>query len=254
MGVLIARDNEISEHWNQMVNMFMAVLPESGGQYRLSQSNVNEFNEAELSCQSFPNTVAIRLDGSEVHLVPLLETVTEPPNVWINWHEAWRSPQMGPRQRRRQFHSSSVTVYIGAASETKLQVLRAEWAGAEVDEQNQNNFVFQGNGAAHPHWHLDGISRMHDVYTKHWSRISQDFMARRDLAREVNVSDEALQLFDISDVPSLSEDQWLGPSGPSDMHAENPGSCINVRRWLVSCVHYLQTEIQEQMHKGRLGY
>ncbi|MDP2779279.1 hypothetical protein [Devosia sp.] len=269
MTVLICRQSDVAAHWQNIRADFRRILPENGAFYdieRLSEDRV------QLRLGNGAAETTIRYDGQRVHLVPFLDVVSDQPqNYWLAWYESWKDPQSGQGKSRRQFHSSSITVYAGSPGSNKYQVLRAEWAGGEVVGNGKDQkVVFQGKGAAHPHWHLSGLETLGTAPLQ----LVDDVVADSDdelamLARELGAEDELLGTIAFPSQSRLeridpawasihlatsarwAQKEWTGQDGPHDMHATDPESCGEIRSWLISCVRYLQSELQTQIHRGR---
>lgn len=272
MTVLICRHAEVTDHWKKMLAGLRAVLPENGLHYRISQAGNYD---AELTVGNVAAEKTLRYDGRLIPVVPFIDvTQGQPTTYWLAWYEAWRQPQTGGAQGRRQFRSSSVTIYNGSAGSNKRQVLRAEWAGAEVVTiGKERQVVFQGRHAAHPHWHLAGLEKTVDL-ERNTSQPEADERSPTGLAafgtptdREVGVADRtALLEGNTSDLDLIdpawarvhlatsarwAQAEWRGPSGSNDTHATNPASCEEVRSWVISCIRYLQSELQGQISRAR---
>ena len=70
----------------------------------------------------------------------------------------------------------SQTVYYGKQDSLKHQLLRAEWAGVVREEGGRD--VFQSPGAAHPHWHVDGLRTYFREIERQLTEIQDDVALR----------------------------------------------------------------------------
>jgi hypothetical protein len=151
LPVLHKHPSELKAHWHATASDLGAILPQSGGEYRADF----EYAAATLVCSCFPGETALRLGGLAVPVVPLIQTTPDdPPLHWLGWHEEWGDP-VKARRHLLQFGASAITVYYGKPETAKRQLLRAEWTGVLGEDGDRD--IFQSPGAAHPHWHVDGI-------------------------------------------------------------------------------------------------
>jgi hypothetical protein len=274
MALLLERMDAINAHWQLLRGSLESVLPRGNGRVYIDREHSSSPTAA-LKCSNYADEIAERYGGLEVPVVPLLNSQNEEDAwFWLGWHEEWTAPNLGKTGKRLQFRSSAITVYIGLRGHVKRQLLRAEWAGPT--EQIDHRYVFQADGAAHPHWHVDGIKSYIDDVSRAFDRLSQDREVARELARDRvrDFADEAAEeditgLFEIPTVPLPSsgdltwteihlaacarwaEQPWPGPEGPHDMHANNPATCEQIRFWVLSCVRYLQAQIEDKLLRAR---
>lgn len=257
MMLLYASKPDILEHWKNTVTALNTVLPERPGGY--TGRSTADGLAVELVLRSADNEIALRHNDRPVPVVPFLDGLRDGSETyWLAWHEAWRVPQLSGKTRKGnlQFRSSSLTVYVGEIGAAKTQTLRAEWAGAEV-QSGTTAIVFQGGGAAHPHWHLSVLHGIED------GEIPRDG-TRSSLTEETEASttfailearlrslDPAWAGVHLAVSARWAEFEWPGPEGPHDMHAQNPTSLNQIRTWIVSCTRYLQSELQAQLQRGR---
>ena len=276
MPILLQRLAEIREHWQAVANDFANTLPRTGGTYRVSR-DISAPGIAILVCTNFRDELAVRYGGTRVTVVPFLQTTAdEMPRYWLGWYEEWHPPTGRKSERRLQYRSSAITIYYGTQGERKRQLLRAEWAGAEYFDERLGRYIFQADGAAHPHWHVNGIRGYFDDLAQELEKVARDTELCRDIAvdrvrdfgnEDVEADIAELITFPSFPLPSASElswttihlaanarwcdNPWRGPTGPQDMHANTPSDCIQIRRWLISCVRYLQAEIESNLIRGR---
>lgn len=255
--LLFASKPQIAEHWQATVKSLNTILPERPSGYTGIKSA--DDLTVELALRGAESETALRHNDRPVPVVPFLTGLRSGSQTyWLAWHETWRTPQQTSKTRKNnlQFRSSSLTVYVGEVGSAKTQALRAEWAGAEV-QSGTNTVVFQGSGAAHPHWHLAGL----------YDPASLDMGAPQpidDLGGQVEISetfaalDPRLQSLEpawagvhLAASAKWAEAEWPGPDGPHDMHAHAPGNCDQIRTWIVSCTRYLQAELRSQLTRSR---
>lgn len=267
---------DIHIHWNKIVNELQEILPRNGGFYNAT------FRTGDLStslvCQNYRDEVAIRYNEFSVPVVPFLETVPgDSPVYWLAWYEEWGRPKRRASQGRQQFKSSSIIIYYGNIGERKRQVLRAEWAGPDDYDSKKKSYVHQGKSAGHPHWHIDGLHVYINELRAKWEKLANDFELNKKLAVDTvrefgddQAEKDVSQILSWSEFPGIdaadelawagihlasnarwSEKPWAGPKVPHDMHANVPTDCAQVRRWLTSCVRYLQVELEDQLLKAR---
>ncbi|PTE12417.1 hypothetical protein C9427_00170 [Mesorhizobium helmanticense] len=152
--------------------------------------------------------------------------------------------------------------------EPKRQLFRAEWAGVQRVEKQVD--MFPGNGAAHPHWHVDAIRGYVDGIKQQLEELRQDAELNRELVlgrvRDFGDGEAERDVAGLFSAPQLqlptngemswtgvhlaadarwSEQPWPGPAGPHDVHAKGPKDLDALRCWLVSCVRYIQAEINK---------
>lgn len=274
MPMLIKKYTNIQTHWRTTAQRLSSILPRSGGDYKpgFQQGGL----VVNLYCSHYPTEIASRFAGATVPVVPFLETVPdESPTYWLGWYEEWCVPREGRSARRAQFKMSGITIYRGAEGAAKRQVLRAEWTGAENYDQLEDRHVFPADGAAHPHWHLDGLRAYSEELKGYFETLEKEYELRRDLAVEVARGADAVEAEDLfgiltpppSAIPSADESAWAaihlpararwseiawqGPAGPHDTHATTPADFEEIRRWLTSCVRYLQAQLQSELLRGR---
>ncbi|MGO8869200.1 MAG: hypothetical protein ACLQME_22145 [Alphaproteobacteria bacterium] len=264
MSLLLKHQADVKAHWRAIASELGGVLPPGGGTYYA----LSEYSVAVLVCSNFPQETAARLGGTRVHVVPLLQTTPDnPPMHWLSWHEEWCTPVKG-RRRHLQFGASDLTVYYGKPESPKRQLLRAEWAGVLREEGGKD--IFQAPGAAHPHWHVDGIrTYFNELEQNRQTKI--DALVAETVKEFDGDEDQRGAIEPFSDfLPTVpdrdelcwtgvhlaahakwAEKSWPGPAGPHDMHAAGPIDLPPLRRWLTSCARYLQAQIQEQLLRGR---
>lgn len=274
MTILICRHAEVIGHWKQTLTALRKILPENGHHYTLSNE---EGYEVELTVGNAAREVTLRYDGRHIPVVPFLDVPSgRTSTYWLAWHEGWRQPQTGTGRDRRQYRSSSIAVYVGEPGSNKDQVLRAEWAGAEYETVGKSRqIVFQGRGAAHPHWHLAGLENNGNIATRGLSQFEPAEPAAIGLAAFADEAGDAGAVRDgtafleagrnsrldmiepawasihLATSARWAQMEWTGPSGPHDTHSANPVNCGEIRSWVVSCVRYLQSELQGQVRRGR---
>jgi hypothetical protein len=268
MSLLLRNVKEIRDHWHNVASNLGSILPGAANTYRAwFQEPTGTI--ASLGCQQYPQETALRSDGIAVPIVPLIAVMPdESPIYWMGWYEEWR-PQRTTTSRRLRFHTTAITVYYGESEASKYQLIRAEWAGVENVDENQID-ILQGRGAAHPHWHIDAIRSYVTGLKQCIEELSRDADLRRDLAVDrVRVFGDKGAEKDVAGLftlPSLalpsdrelnwtgihlaanarwSDREWPGPDGPHDMHASGPVDLPDIRRWLTSCVRYIQAEINK---------
>jgi hypothetical protein len=272
--LLLENIQGINAHWQSLRNSLGGLLPRENGTAYIEKESSSSPTAA-LRCRNYADEIAERYGGRTVPVVPLLSDQTdEQPWFWLGWYEQWGVPSRGRVRKRLQFGSSAVTVYVGLRGSEKRQLLRAEWAGPT--EESDDRFVFQSDGAGHPHWHVDGIRGYLEDVLRSWDRLVDERKAARDLARDRvrDFGDEQAEedIANLFEIPAISlptandlawteihlaacarwaERPWPGPSGPHDMHASNPENCEQVRDWLLSCVRYLQAEIEDKLLRAR---
>ena len=275
MTLLVCREADVFDHWRRTISALRDVLPENGGHY-IHRPDPSSFS-VELTVGKVPSETTHRYAGGRVPIVPFLDVPTgQPSTYWIAWHEGWRLPQARSRSKSRQFRSSSITIYSGLPGCAKTQVLRAEWAGAEaVSVGSKTKIRFQGNGAAHPHWHLAGLDRA-TVETgglAQFDAADTETTALAAFAEAVASADpnsDRITHAGSADLPRLADiapawarihlaasarwaqEEWNGPGSADTMHAFNPADCGEIRSWIVSCVRYLQSELQGQVRRRRM--
>lgn len=253
----------IKGHWHAVASELDAILPKSGGRYRAHFEDL----VATIVCSKFPGEMAVRFGGTEVPVVPLLQTTPDdPPVYWLGWFEQWRSPSK-PARNKLQFSASAMTVYYGAADRPKRQILRAEWSG--VLNEKAGIDVFQSPGSAHPHWHVDGIKsyfvEIQEGLDRQVRAVAQDakeFVGDPKSVTSVEFGTEVpIYIPNASELcwtgvhfaveANWSEIPWSGPDGLHDSHARGPADLKQIRAWLTSCARYLQAEIQAQLLRAR---
>jgi hypothetical protein len=267
MPLLISRPPQVKEHWHAVAHALGAILPGGTNTYRAVWEEPAA-TTATLKCQSYEVETAERQNGMRVPVVPLIAALPgESPVYWISWYEVW-VPERRLRSPGLQFQASAVTVYYGVSGESKRQLFRAEWAGVQTVEQQVD--VFQGGGAAHPHWHVDAIRDYIQGIKLELERLTQEAVLNRELAldRVRDFGDDRAER-DVAGLflaPQLrlpteiemswtgihlaaearwSEQLWPGPEGPHDVHAKGPKDLGAIRWWLTSCVRYIQFEINK---------
>jgi hypothetical protein len=274
MVALLETRNGIRAHWRTAASQLGAALPLTGGNY-FAQYNSSEY-VASLGCNNHPNEVALREGGLAVPVVPLLHSTSDDSiDYWLGWHEQWRVPTSGST-RRLQFKFSAVTVYWGPKGVSKRQLIRAEWAGADGYDQTRERDVFPADGSAHPHWHIDGFRTQLEELRRQIDEVVNEHELKRELAeeqiREFGERESESAIVSLFDLPSIrlpsnselawtrihlatnaswSSNLWSGPDGPHDTHAQNPNSVAEIRNWLMSCVRYLQSQIEKEIHRAR---
>jgi hypothetical protein len=265
--LLLRKDHEIKAHWHATASDLAAILPRSGGNYW----PIFEHYVSTLSCTNFQRETALRLGGLTVPIVPLLQTTPgDPLQHWLGWHEEWIVPNRGRAGRFMQFRSSALTVYFGKTDSPKRQLLRAEWAGVEREENEKD--IFQSQGSAHPHWHVDGIKEYFDDLRRQYSnrQISDDLSEEKaqefdaQKAEQDASSQFAALLLDLPTNDELcwtrihlaahakwATEPWPGPAGPNSTHATGPRDLPALRSWLTSCARYLQAQIENELLRHR---
>jgi hypothetical protein len=266
MPLLSKRRDEVKHHWHAAASALGDILPGSAKSYRPF------FEEpagttATLVCQRFHSETALRDTGLRIPIVPLIESASsESPTYWMSWYEQW-SPEIRASSNKLRFHSSSITIFKGVQDAPKLQLFRAEWSGVQKVEKQKD--IFQGNGAAHPHWHFDALRSYLENTGRQLARAEQhpenarvaaadevrdfgDVPLEQEVAssfRPVDYSPSANELdwtaIHLANDARWSEQAWPGPEGPHDVHARGPESPDALRRWLSSCVRYVQAEINK---------
>jgi len=205
--------------------------------------------------------MAERDSGLRVAVVPLIEAaLSESPVYWLSWYEQWTAAS-----KKLQFLSSSLTIYKGAQDKPKLQLLRAEWAGVQRIERQTD--IFQGNGAAHPHWHFDAPREYPEDQDSQFGQESEAIRGAvveeyRDYG-DSQAEEEVASLFGhpAAQSPEKSahkwssihlpvaarwcDEVWPGPEGPHHVHASGPKDPESLRNWLSSCTRYVQAEINK---------
>lgn len=267
MPLLLKRREEVKNHWHAAAHELGGILP---GEKRLYRSRWDEpaGTAATMICQAFPGEWAERDNGLRVPIVPLIQSLPdESPVYWVSWFEQW-SPEEKANSRNLQFRSSSITFYRGAQDSPKLQLLRAEWTGVQKIEKSTD--IFQGSGAAHPHWHFDALHGYLDDVARQIDAVGGlsdaiqgeaveefrefgDEQAEREVAaiflpRTVQLpsqSELSWSAIHLAAAARWSEEAWPGPDGPHDVHARGPESLEALRRWIYSCVRYVQAEINK---------
>ena len=251
MPVLLKKHTEIRVHWEALGAAMQTILPRSGGSYRAQY----EHAVANLRCSNFPDETAFRIGGTQVTVVPLVQTTeSDPPLHWLSWFEEWTEPKTRAGRRQLQFGSSSITVYYGKQSNPKRQLLRAEWTGALREEHGQE--VFQAPGAAHPHWHVDGVRA---YFSEHEQSLLDPIVSEgavSEIPREPTfvIPDRAELCWTgvhLATHAQWPDNPWPGPAGPHDMHAAGPSDLLPLRNWLISCTRYLQAQIQGELLRAR---
>lgn len=260
MPVLVRRFHQVRERWHATANAFSKVLPVTGGDYRADFDNVG--SQAILRCRNYPDEAAVRIGGTQVLVVPFLPTLRqEEPQYWLGWHEEWEQPRQKSPTKSIQFRSSAITIYYGQVGMAKRQLLRAEWAGAESYDANENRHVFQADGAAHPHWHLDGIRSYYDDIGQQMATTLTGFDSdQAEFADLISLSafktptkaELAWTGIHLAAAVKWAVSPWPGPAGPHEMHAASPTDCAEIRCWLASCARYLQVQFQQEIGRGRL--
>jgi hypothetical protein len=259
MPVLTQRWTEIRAHWHATAHALKGVLPADGGDYHPEYEHGAA--RATLICGKYPNEIAERMGGTVVRVVPFLAATSEDElRYWLGWYEEWQLPAQGKATRSLQFRSSAITIYYGGAGTTKRQLLRAEWAGAESYSEAKNRHVFQADGAAHPHWHLDGIRTYYDDIARQIEATLTGFdRDQPELAGLVPLStfntptreELAWTGIHLAAAVRWAEAPWPGPPGPHETHATSPTDTKQIRSWLTSCVRYLQVQFQHEIERGR---
>lgn len=267
MGLLLETRTVIEDHWRTSAIAMAENLP-GGSRVHSAYWDKPAGTSASLRCQAFPNEIAIRQDGiSTAPIVPLIASSPgESPIYWMGWYETWAAMST----RRLRFCSSGITVHYGPEGVPKRQLFRAEWSGVIGVEKEID--IFQGRGAAHPHWHIDAVqSYLDDMFQQmhRWKREVQ-LRATADAVQEFGA--EGAPQEDSSDaVASLVPDSelswtqmhfaanarwskrlWPGSEGPHDVHAVGPENVGELRSWLASCVRYIQSEINKPLSKGHM--
>jgi hypothetical protein len=104
---------------------------------------VNTFDHGPLS-----RKVLSDLGSGEVALRLPIPDVGRP-RFWIALHERWI-----PISRHKiRFRECGLRLYVGAADEDAIQILRLEWIAPTEDPEGIPSY--QGKHAGHPHWHID---------------------------------------------------------------------------------------------------
>jgi hypothetical protein len=262
VGLLLKNHRDVKSHWSTAASDLGGVLPGLKEGYRAYPAG----GTVVLKCREYPDETALRFGGTIVPIVPLIETTPdEMPYYWIGWHEEWDTAG-----RRWKFHSSALTVFYGPPKADKRQLIRAEWAG--VTEVKDDLDVLPGEGAAHPHWHIDALRG----YFSDLRRQTDEWCEEQEFRRELKAISDFVDVPDAADAatsigvgfPELQfptdqemgwmgihlaanarwcDELWPGPAGPHTVHAAGPRNLESIRRWLTSCVRYLQAQIQEQL-------
>lgn len=266
MPLLLRRRDKVKDHWHAAAHDLGTVLPGVTNTYRARWEDPVG-TAATLLCQQFPDERASRDNGVVISIVPLIAAARdESPLYWIGWYEEW-VPERRITSRWLQFLSSAITIYYGESGRSKRQLLRAEWAGVRSVEKQRE--IFPGRGAAHPHWHVDALrSYLNDIgqqieSSNREAELNRELAADRVREFGGEAEQDVAQLFT---PPSIrlpeeadlrwatihlaanarwAETPWPGPEGPHDMHAAGPENEQALRRWLVSCVRYIQAEINK---------
>ena len=266
MSVLLKNISQIKDHWHAVASDLESILPKSGGRYRADF----EHTVVTLVCSNFPGETADRIGGTKVPVVPLVQTTPDDtPLHWLGWYEEWGTPVRRSRHQL-QFCASAITVYYGKPESQKRQLLRAEWTGVLREEAGKD--IFQSPGAAHPHWHVDGIRSYFNEFKDRLDRPAQvDALAVeqvREFGADKNQQHGAEPFMEsplafpsrselswtgihLAAHARWSEQPWPGPAGPHDTHAAGPTDLPPLRQWLKSCAYYLQAQIQDQLLRSR---
>src|ERR1019366_3870172 len=86
--------------------------------------------------------------GGETTLAPLFCRVLEEETYWISLAIRWDFDN--DRHRPYVFRTAGLTLFQGPFSQrSKMQLLRAEWAG--LRKTGDGNYVHEAEGAGHPH-------------------------------------------------------------------------------------------------------
>jgi hypothetical protein len=252
MTILLRLRRDVLAHWHAVASELGAILPGTSRNYRASWEDPAGA-AATLVSQKYPTEVANGHTGIRIPIVPLVAAADdESPFYWMSWYEQWR-PDERLTSKKLQFSSSSVVIYKGLQDVPKMQLFRAEWAGVQRVENGRD--IFLGSGAAHPHWHFD-------AYQSYAEHLAQSVESRAPAEEQGyvefgdnQIKDYAVRLPDPSELnwtgihlaisARWSEKAWPGPEGPHDVHASGPESPEALRRWLTSCVRYVQAEINK---------
>lgn len=265
MPVLLETLSDVRSHWRAFAMGAAAILPVANTSCQIREVGLT----ASLWCREFPNETATRRTGAEIPLVPLIGAVTgESPVYWLSWFEEWAAPRSASNRKVR-FHSTGLTLFYGTIDRPKLQLLRAEWAGVESTDRS-NVDIFQGRGAAHPHWHVDAVVSYLDRIRDQIESSEADAALRRDLVMErvrdfgesdVNADIGPMFTSQTIDLPTARDLSWTsihlasnaawanrprpGQDGPHTTHANGPNELVEIRQWLLSCIRYVQHEVNE---------
>lgn len=146
-----------------------------------------------------------------------------------------------------------------------VQVFRLEWVGAEKkpksSEEEEDSYTFQGEYAAHPHWHFDRFAQyetraqllaelqgVDDVVTVDLEEISEDQLERLTAPERPRALD--LRWFPKIHFPALAG--W-NRGGAWDAGCDNvPHQCIpdspqQIESWVYSALCYIRYEMAKHL-------
>ena len=151
-----------------------------------------------------------------------------------------------------------------AAAAEDVQAFRLEWvAGSTVEETEE--YIYQGQFAAHPHWHFDLGYR-----TELSEGLSEFFAAEEnDGVKQVDldtISDEELDRLTAPPIKTKDRDlSWLSSihfpalanweserwheEGHLHPHQNSPASASHLEYWLCSALGYLRYEVEKKQMK-----
>ena len=141
----------------------------------------------------------------------------------------------------------------------KLQLFRAEWAGLRT--QSAGVFIFEAQGAGHPHWQFD-------VYETRAGAVEQERQRVHELAKAL---DEITSVEDFGEIvvaelapervlsqnrcmqhlsrahfascAAWSKFPWTGDANETRTHAQGPASVKEIENWVSSTLIYIGQEL-----------
>jgi hypothetical protein len=171
----------------------------------------------------------------------------EQPRYWIGLHELWKWED----RRTIRFQESGLRLYVGGADEEALQFLRLEWIAPSEDPDGK--FVYQGNHAGHPHWHIDRSAlvgaeehlRSLEVLTSPDRAVEEfsDTTTRLDAGLTRLVYDCSwLQQMHLPAQADWMRQEWDGRALPAPHQCE-PQSLRRLASWWTGALRYLIAEL-----------
>jgi hypothetical protein len=216
-----------------------------------------------------------RARGGEALLVPLIAGDLEHNRHWLSVSMHWDPVPSKSRTPQLIYRSAQIAVYEAHfQSVDALQLVRAEWAGKRLAEE-QGATEFDSGAAGHPHWHIDAVSGIKERLREQREeqraseRFREEFMRDAAEQRQYVDFDELLNTtrpaenappdYDFGDTLSSlhlaqcapwHHQPWDGSVGVATPQAHNPSTFEEMASWVSSTVRYLRHEFEKAVGHG----
>lgn len=172
--------------------------------------------------------------------------------VWLGYHEEWEEwdeDELGHDASQYSFRSVGLSIHFGVRNNSfKPQMFRAEWAGCA--KWTGNEYGFQANTAAHPHWQFDALESLPD---DELSKRAEELLSRLSADAEPEVRDFSPRLSEV-DVRDFVTSQklsrvhfasaaawWKAP--PHNEHVHAPSNVVDIQNWVRHSLDYIKLEL-----------